>query len=111
MTVAKNDVWLKESPIDQIEGDYSNPPYTVVFDGYTEVEVNEIIVFKDDIDVTATVMPTGNHTTSGNRLTMKPLTLLEHPGDYVILISVVVDGTTDAWKCKVRAKKASGEDA
>ena len=110
MTVAKNDVWLKQSPIDQLEGDNVAIPYTVVFDGITAVAVNAVTVFKDDTDVTDEVMPGGTHTVLGNRLTMKPLTGLEYPGDYIVVIEVDVDGTDDAWKLKVRAQKRSGED-
>ena len=110
MTVAKNDVWLKQSPIDQIEGDNISIPYTVVFDGITTVAVNEITVYKDGQDVTSTVMPSGNHTVAGNRLTMKALTALEYPGDYIIVIEVDVDGVDDGWKLKVRAQQHEGED-
>ena len=110
MTVAKNDVWLKQSPIDQLEGSNIAIPYTIVFDGITTVEVNAVTVYKDDADVTATVMPAGNHTANGNRLTMKALTDLEYPGDYIVVIEVDVDGTDDGWKLKVRAQQHSGED-
>lgn len=110
MTVAKNDVWLKQSPLDQIEGSDIAIPYTVVFDGISNIAVNAIYVYKDDTDVTATCMPAGGHTTSGNRLTMKPLTDLEYPGDYIVAMFIDVDGTDDGWKLKVRAQKVSGED-
>lgn len=108
MTVAKNDPWLKENPIDQIEGANVAIAYTVVFEGITTVTVNEISVWKDSTNVTATVMPGGSHVASGNRLTMKPLTLLTYPGDYVILMEVDVDGQDDAWQLKIRAKERGG---
>lgn len=110
MTVAKNNPWLRESPIDQIEGSDISIAYTVVFNGYTTVTVNAITVYKDGEDVTSTVMPSGGHTVSGNRLTMKKLTALAYPGVYVIKIAVDVDGQDDGWKLKVRAQSASSED-
>ena len=110
MTVAKNDVWLKQNPLDQLEGTDIAIPYTIVFDGITTVAVNAIRVWKDGTDVTATVMPSGSHVLSGNRLTMKPLTDLEYPGDYIIAMFIDVDGVDDAWKLKIRAQEESGED-
>lgn len=109
MTVAKNDVWLKQSPIDQLEGANVAIPYTIVFDGVTTVTVNQITVYKDGTDVTSTVMPSGSHTVAGNRMTMKPLTQLTYPGEYIVVMEVDVDGTDDAWKLKVRAQKKSDD--
>ena len=108
MPVAKNDPWLKESPIDQIAGTNVAISYTVVFEGITTVTVNAITVWKDGTNVTATTMPAGTHTASGNRLTMAPLTALIYPGNYVILMEVDVDGQDDAWQLLVRAKERGG---
>jgi hypothetical protein len=109
MTVAKNDPWVKGSPYDQVEGSDIAIPYTIVFEDVDTVTVNDIKVFKDGNDVTATVMPSGNHNVSGNRLTMKPLTLLVYPGSYIIRMAVDVDGIDDAWKLEVRAISESQE--
>ena len=110
MTVGTNNPWLRESPIDQLEGSDIAIAYTIVFNGYTTVTVNNIKVFKDGEDVTATCMPSGSHVPSGNRLTMKPLTALEYPAIYVVKIAVDVDGQDDGWKLKVRSVSESAEN-
>ena len=103
MTVAQNNPWVKGSPYDQVEGSDVSIPYTVVFEDVNTVAVNSIKVFKDGTDVTSTHMPSGAHSVSGNRLTMKPLTGLVYPGSYVIKMAVDVDGIDDAWKLEIRA--------
>lgn len=103
MTVAKNDPWVKGSPYDQVEGTDVAIPYTIVFLDVDVVTVNNIKVFKDGTNVTSTHMPSGSHNVSGNRLTMKPLTGLVYPGEYIIKMAVDVDGIDDAWKLEVRA--------
>jgi hypothetical protein len=98
-------VWLLESPISIVAHASVSIPLTVVFPWATSVSaVSDVKVYKGTEDTTATNMPSGSHTSSGNSLTTKNLTALVPGATYTIVIVATVDGITDAWMLEVRAR-------
>jgi len=97
-------LWLVESPVYQ--GTEATVPYSIAFEGVTTIASPSITVYKGGADVTSTVMPSGSHSTSGNVLTMKPLTALVNGSEYVISIVATADGVAKEWFLAVRGRSA-----
>ena len=97
----ESSVWLSESPISMIEGETIT--YNIIYLDATQIGLPSVIVYMDGDDVTSTVMPTGEHSISGNSLTLKPLTACNGDGGnkYVLVIQAVVDGNTERRKLQI----------
>lgn len=77
-----------QSPVYAVEGETRY--YSIEFLGVTTISSATVTVYSKKRDVTATVMPSGSHTTSGNVLTLKPA-VFGTGGRYVITAQVTCD--------------------
>jgi len=105
ITVSPNSPWIIEG--DQFQGENATIPWTIVFPWATTLASVTVQVFKEGstADVAGTVMPSGSHSTTGNSLTMKPLTALTGGEWYILAIQITVDGVADEWFMRIGALK------
>ena len=73
-------------------GERETKTISIQYDDYSTVTVSAVYVFRNNTDVTSTVMPSGSHSVSNNVLTMKPITAINGGDTYLIDISVTVPG-------------------
>ena len=101
---SSDSVWINEGrPV--FQGENATIPWTVTWAYATTVSSPTVQVFKlgDTTDAASTYMPSGSHTTSGNSLTMKNLTVLVGGEDFIVAIQITVDGIADEFFMKVHA--------
>jgi len=88
------------SPIYQYPG--ATVTYTVTVAGANAPSSISAVVYKNGSDVTATVMPSGSHSASGQVITLKPLTALVANTDYSIIVTATIAGNTEQIKLVVQ---------
>ena len=101
MSLDTNYLWLKEDPLEMIEGEVVT--FSVTFEGITACSSPTAKVYRNETDVTSTAMATGSHSASGNVVTLKPLTAGTSDGGeiYVVVVQATADGNTEKRKVRV----------
>ena len=84
------DSYTLESGKPLVEGETRT--FAVVFHGVTAVTSPSALVYKNETDVTSTVMPSGSASASGNVATLKPITALIGGETYVVAVTATCDG-------------------
>ena len=84
-------VWMPISPLSCCAGDTF--PITDTIPGGTTITAVTTKIYLGTVDKSATNMPSGSASNSGNVYTTKPITLLLGGNTYVLTSNVTVDGT------------------
>jgi len=105
--MAKETIWVEEEQADMAEGEKLT--FSITFKGAVSVSSPSVVVYKNGLDVTSTVMPSGSNTVSANVVTMKPLIAIAGDGGqiYVVACSAIVDGNTEIRKVQINVHKVS----
>jgi hypothetical protein len=85
--------------------------YSITWDGITALSSPTASVYKDGVDITDDVMPSGSNSVSGNVQTLKPIDFQsEHGGSkYVVVFGAVADGNTEAGKFVIPVERPADE--
>lgn len=95
-------VWVLESPVQMVETEVI--AYSIDWLGASSVAVSTVNVYRNGIDVTSSVMISGDsNAVSGNVLTMKKITAVDgHGGSkYVVVAKCTVDNNTEIRKVEI----------
>lgn len=95
-----NEPMLLGSPVFQLPGE--SITYNITVEGSNAPTAPVATVYKGRTDVTATVMPAGSASVSGQVITLKPLTALVANSDYSVIIQATVAGNTEQRKLIVQ---------
>ena len=97
-------LWRFDESMISVIWQYPSETYTYVItvEGTNAPTSPTVVVYKNGTDVTATVMPTGSHTVSGQNITLKPLTLLTAGSDYAVIVNATIAGNTESRKLIVQ---------
>ena len=98
-------IWMPNSPLNCCAGDTF--PVTDTIPGGTTISAVTTKIYLGTVDKTATNMPSGSATNSGNVYTTKPITLLLGGNTYILTSNVTVDGIVTTRKCEIRVQKDS----
>lgn len=100
---------IQESPISMVEGETIT--YSIAWLGASSLSSPGAIVYIGGSDESATAMPSGTHTVSGNVQTLKPIVAGSSDGGkvFVVAISCVVDGNTEIRKLLINILKDESE--
>jgi hypothetical protein len=106
----KNRVFGNESPIDVSAS--AEPVYAFEFVGATTVTTPtaKIYINGGDSDMTATNMPTGSASASGNVVVTPIIKNLKGGNFYVVEVTATVDGVKEARKLELRVQKPSSRN-
>jgi hypothetical protein len=105
-----NKIWLVESPVRMIEGEEIT--FSVEWSGAANVETPSSKVFKNGVDITGTVMISGDQdTVGGNVQTLRRITAQSGDGGsrYVIEVSADVDNNTEKRKLLIQVVRPGDE--
>ncbi|UOF79217.1 hypothetical protein [Caudoviricetes sp.] len=94
--------WVDQSPIVHVQGE--SYTHSLTWLGATTVTVSGVTIYRGTTDVTATNMPAGSHSASGNVATFKPLTALVGNTTLIIVFTCTVDGNTEIRKLRAEVK-------
>jgi len=99
------------NPWEQVEG--SIIYYGIEWEGVTSSAVSSVTVYREEEDVTSSVMTSGTNSDSGNITSLKPITALTTDGGlyYVVVVKAVLDaGDTDVRKMLIKIISDETED-
>ena len=105
LTFTDDSVYAVESPKDVVEGD----SITLACTYWSAPTTPSAVVYRNGTNVTATVMPAGSASASGNVATLKPLTALVGGARYEVVVSATVSGDVRKKKCEFICGRASDE--
>lgn len=105
ITFQDEKVWAVESPIRLVEGE------TVTFacSFWGDVTSVSCVVYRNNTNVTSTVMPSGSVSTSGKIATLKPATALVGGARYVFAVTGTVSGNVRIRKFQAIVQKDEKE--
>jgi len=97
-------LWLFDEPVIKTVWQYPTETYTYVIlvEDTNAPSSPGATVYKNGTDVTATVMPNGTHTVSGQNITLKPLTALTAGSDYSVIVNATISGNVEVRKLIVQ---------
>lgn len=108
INVNVNDVWALESPLYRAEGITETFTLRVVSGG--TCSSSSAKAYKKNVDVSNTVFPSGDVTSSENVITLKPATGFVGGtpyASYVIEVQTTEGGNVHKYKFEIRIQKAS----
>ena len=73
-------------------GERETKTIAIQYDDYASVTVSAVYVYRNNADVTSTVMPAGDHSASNNVVVLKPITAINGGDTYMVDISVSAPG-------------------
>lgn len=109
ITFLQDQVFALESPVSVIAGESITFSCTYPF-ATTVAAPASVKVYRGSSDVSATIMPSGSNTASGNVVTTKPATALTGGNVYIVSIVAVIDsGDSREKKIMLMCQKAEGK--
>lgn len=105
ITFQSDKVWAVESPVRLVEGE--TVTFACTFWG--DVTIVSCLVYRNNTNITSTVMPSGSVSTSGKIATLKPATAFVGGARYVFSVTGTVAGNVRIRKIQAVVQKDEKE--